>query len=312
MVLLACSQADALSRIELSQGGAIEARIIDERADRIVVDMGFAVFTIPRDSIGSITELEAATPTLESMGNLYSVIDDAPLLTVKELSEQVGDAVVTVNTPVGLGSGFIIHPSGYVITNDHVVASEHDIRVTVFERGEDGEYVRTQFENVRIVASSDDWDLALLKIEGVEGRRFRTVPLGDSTELKQGQRVFAVGNPLGLERSVSEGIVSTNNRLINGRLYVQDTAQISPGNSGGPLFNLRGEVVGVNNMKVTGFGAEGLGFAIPSETLRLFLENRDTFAFDPRNPNSGFRYNSPPSLSNNPTESSNENPPTKR
>ncbi|HNX05840.1 MAG TPA: trypsin-like peptidase domain-containing protein, partial [Opitutales bacterium] len=107
----------------------------------------------------------------------------------------------------------------------------------------------------------------------------------------------AIGNPLGLERSVSEGIVSIPSRLINGNLLIQTTAQISPGNSGGPLFNMRGEVVGVNNLKVVGFGAEGLAFAVPSETLRDFIEHRDTFAFDPRNPNSGYRYNTPPSVS---------------
>jgi serine protease Do len=97
-----------------------------------------------------------------------------------------------------------------------------------------------------------------------------------------------------LERSVSEGIVSLRNRIIQSRLHVQTTAEISPGNSGGPLFNYRGQVVGVNNMKVVSSGAEGLGFSIPVRQLKTFLENRDAFAFDPRNPNAGFRYVSPP------------------
>jgi len=290
--------ANELSKIELSQGGSIEAKVLDERADRIVVDLGFSVLTIPRDSIASVNKLGDAGPQAETISNLYRTEHDAPFLSVKELAKRVGDSVVTVTTPVGLGSGFFIHPDGYIITNDHVVAGENKISVTVFENEESGQLVKKQYENVRIIASSSEWDLAILKIEDTNGRVFKTVPLGDSSQLRQGQRIFAVGNPLGYERSVSEGIVSIHNRLIQGRLFIQATAQISPGNSGGPLFNLRGEVVGVNNMKVSGYGAEGLGFAIPSTTLENFINNRDTFAFDPRNPNSGFRYNSPPNLSN--------------
>ncbi len=99
-----------------------------------------------------------------------------------------------------------------------------------------------------------------------------------------------------LECAVSQGIVSLKDRLINGRLFIQTTTQINPGNSGGPLFNRRGEVVGVTNMKVNALGAEGLAFAIPSTVLKAFLKNRDAFAFDPLNPNSGFRYNKPPKL----------------
>jgi serine protease Do len=106
--------------------------------------------------------------------------------------------------------------------------------------------------------------------------------------------VFAIGSPLGLDRTVSEGIISVANRVINGRLYLQTTTQINPGNSGGPLFNLKGEVVGVNNMKISAVGAEGLGFSISSNTLKSFIDNRDAYAFDPRNPNAGFRYLSPP------------------
>jgi serine protease Do len=296
----------ALSRIELVQGGSIVARVIDDRADRIVVDLGFGVLSIPRESVVSIMEETGKSVSDADTGLLYRMDESAPTLSVKELSQRVGDAVVTVTTPVGLGSGFIIHPAGYVITNDHVVAGENKIAVTFFEKEDGGEFVRTQFENVRIIASSAEWDIALLKIEDTKGRSFKTVPLGNNTDLRQGQHVFAIGNPLGLERSVSEGLVSIPSRLIDGRLYIQTTAQISPGNSGGPLFNMRGQVVGINNMKVTGFGAEGLGFAIPSSVLREFIDHRDTFAFDPRNPNSGFRYNSPPSLSkakdNNPNE----------
>jgi serine protease Do len=199
-----------------------------------------------------------------------------------------------IRTPIGLGSGFIIHPDGYVVTNDHVVAGERIISVTRF-RKDKNELVKENYDNVRIVATGGNIDLALLKIE-VQAKKikFPSLPLGNSEELKQGERVFAIGSPLGLERSVSEGIVSLRNRIIQSRLHIQTTAEISPGNSGGPLFNYRGQVIGVNNMKVVSTGAEGLGFSIPVRQLKTFLENRDAFAFDPRNPNSGFRYNRPP------------------
>ncbi len=104
--------------------------------------------------------------------------------------------------------------------------------------------------------------------------------------------MFAIGSPLGLERTVTEGILSTKTREMMGELYLQTTAQINPGNSGGPLFNLQGEVVGVTNMKIN-FG-EGLGFAIPVEALKFFLDHRDAYAYSADNPSNPFRYLEPP------------------
>ena len=222
--------------------------------------------------------------------DLYRTDPTARSQSVKDLVKEIGDRVVLVRTPSGLGSGFFIHPEGYLLTNDHVIAGETEITVTVFGSAAE----KQTYEKVRILATSAENDLALLKIDTPDHKVFPTVPLGNSNELKQGQPVFAIGAPLGLERSVSQGIVSLRNRQEDGRLYIQTTTQINPGNSGGPLFNLRGEVVGVNNMKIVAAGAEGLGFAIPATIVRMFLENRDTFAFDPANPNSGFRYNRPP------------------
>jgi serine protease Do len=206
---------------------------------------------------------------------------------------RVAEAVVQVRTPTGLGSGFLIHPDGYVITNQHVVSGEHEITITLFKQ-QQNELENVQFTKVRIIAFSPHLDLALLKIEDPAGRDFATVPLPGGDDLRQGQTVFAVGSPLGLDRTVSTGIVSLTNRLIGGRIFVQTTTEINPGNSGGPLFNLRGEVVGVNDLKLVGIGLEGLNFSIPASTLKEFLRNRNAFAFDPRNPNAGFRYSRPP------------------
>jgi serine protease Do len=200
---------------------------------------------------------------------------------------------VEIRTSIGMGSGFIINPEGYVITNDHVIAGEHKITVTIFKQ--DGKDLRKlPFENVRIVATSPRDDLALLKIEDLAGEQIAVLPFGDSDDLFQGQTVFAIGSPLGFERTVSEGIVSVRNRAIGGQLFIQSTVQVNFGNSGGPLIDMRGQVVGVNNMKIVDFGVEGMNFAVPVNAVREFLRNRDAFAFDQRNPNAGFIYNSPP------------------
>ena len=107
-----------------------------------------------------------------------------------------------------------------------------------------------------------------------------------------GEKVFAIGSPQGLERTVTEGILSTKTREVEGALYLQTSTPINPGNSGGPLFNLRGEVVGVTNMKR--LNSEGLGFAIPVSRVKYFLDHRDAYAYDNDNPNNAFRYLPPP------------------
>lgn len=292
-ILLLITAAHGESVIGLVYGGEVRGDVIKEQPDRVIVDLGFTILDIPREAIARIDVLEEKVLEEEFGEDLYRVNGASGVASVKELVDMNAEAVVLVRTPTGLGSGFVIHPDGYVVTNDHVIAGEHQLSVTVFDEQEN-EMVKVQFDNVRIVAASPEMDLALLKIEDAQGREFKTVPIGQSDNLRSGQTVFAIGSPLGLERTVSQGIVSIRNRLVGGRIFIQTTAQINPGNSGGPLFNTQGEVVGVNNMKVAAVGAEGLGFAIPSSFLKTFLRNRDAFAFDPRNPNSGYRYNSPP------------------
>ena len=294
LALVPAGSVHALSTEQLKSGAKIEAEVIAEKADRVVVDLGFTVVTVPRDEIESLKTKEVAgVETVVENADLYRVAAGLPVLSVKENVDRVGEAVVLVRTPVGLGSGFFIHPSGYIITNEHVIAGEYNITVTQFRRGAT-ELEKVQFNKVRIVALDSRLDLALLKIEDAGAAVFPTVSLGDGVSLNDGQTVFAIGSPLGLDRTVSQGIVSARARPLDGQLYIQTTTQINPGNSGGPLFNLRGEVVGVNNMKAMEVGVEGLNFAIPTAVLKNFLRNRDAFAFDPRNPNSGYRYLEPP------------------
>jgi len=290
--------AQAFHSIELKNGASLRGEVVLERADAVYVDLGFDLLAVPKPSIAALEARDSAEgefPRGAPGGDtLYEVSTGRSDQTIRDWVGELGEAVALVQTPTGLGSGFVIHKDGYVVTNDHVIAGEHRISITIFEAGAN-ELSKVTYDNVRIVATSSELDLALLKIEAADPEPFVTVPLAGADEgLREGQTVFAIGSPMGLDRTVSEGIISVANRVIGGRLYLQTTTQINPGNSGGPLFNLKGEVVGVNNMKIAAVGAEGLGFSISSDTLRSFIDNRDAYAFDPRNPNAGFRYLSPP------------------
>lgn len=288
---------DAFHLIELKSGGQVQGELVLERPEAYYIDLGFDVLQIPKAAVHSAAKVDSETGLMQqSQGSgerLYEMGSEVKDQSIRDWVEQIGEAVALVQTPTGLGSGFVVHQDGYIVTNDHVVAGEHRISVTIFEQGK-REMKRQTYDNVSIVAISSDLDLALLKIEQENLEPFKTVPIAAVDALSEGQTVFAIGSPLGLDRTVSEGIISVANRVIGGRLYLQTTTQINSGNSGGPLFNLRGEVVGVNNMKIAAVGAEGLGFSISSRVLKSFLDNRDAYAFDPRNPNAGFRYMSPP------------------
>jgi serine protease Do len=292
--------------LQLKDKAAIAGKILVEKRDQIVVDLGYTVLAVPRNQIIKIVKGEslerdakqasaavvAVVPTENKPGLFLSSGTAAVERSVRELVSQLGEAVVQVRTPGGLGSGFIINEDGYLITNFHVIENETQISVEVYHQ-KDGQLERKSYKQVKIVAINKFADLALLKVEEKDAPKFAMALLGDADALAVGERVFAVGSPLGLERTVTEGIVSTKTRPMQGELYLQTTAQINPGNSGGPLFNLRGEVVGVTNMKIT-FG-EGLGFAIPVEAVKNFLNHRDAYAYDNDNPSNPYRYLEPPS-----------------
>ena len=188
------------------------------------------------------------------------------------------EAVVNINTQVtaydwflqpyvqdgGSGSGSIIDKRGYILTNVHVIADATKIYVSLF----DG----TQYE-AEVVGTDLDSDLAVIKFTPPAGMELKTIAFGDSSALKVGQRVIAIGNPFGLERTMTTGIVSglgrpiqnSNNRII--RDMVQTDAAINPGNSGGPLLDTNGKMIGINTMIQSSSGSSaGVGFAVPSTT----------------------------------------------
>lgn len=294
--ILAASASHA-DTIVLKSGQQIVGQVLKVQQDSVFVDIGVDVVRIPLDRISErIEDNPSAKP--EEIKTDSGLLQSAKLQvrTVKELVSRFAEGVVLVQTPDGLGSGFIISKAGHCVTNYHVIEGQTRVAVTIFHRGKTGEFERVAVRDVKIQALNPHFDLALLEIPRQEGIDFQPVYVGENDSQREGDTVFAIGSPLGLERSVSEGIVSTRNRNMNGIVYLQTTAQINPGNSGGPLFNSKGEVVGVINMKLT-FG-EGLGFAIPVAYLRHFIANRDAFAFDRTNPNTGYHYLSPPRRTN--------------
>jgi serine protease Do len=210
--------------------------------------------------------------------------------TIEKCVDAVAEAVVKVSTPGDMGSGFFINEQGYLITNYHVIEKETKLEVTVFQKQKNG-FEKKKFKNVKIVAINPFVDLALLKVEDLKDTSIKFAYLGNINHIRVGEKVFAIGNPLGLERTVTDGVISTKNRAFEGLVYIQTNADINPGNSGGPLFNLAGEVIGVTNMGYIFYG--GLGFAIPIDYVKHFIENREAFAYDKDNPNSGFRYIQP-------------------
>lgn len=278
--------------IELKTGQKIEGDVLKERPGELVIDIGVDVVRIPTSQIKSRTSGTATKPDAEAASKrrddqIY-ITAELPLRSIKELTETFGEGVVLVQTPSGLGSGFILNERGDCVTNYHVVEKETRIAATIFHKNDAGEFVRRRIDDVRIIALNPFLDLALLQIPVQKDLKFRHVFLAAKDDHKEGDEVFAIGNPRGLERSVSQGIVSNRNRNFTGLVFIQTTTEINPGNSGGPLFNLRGEVVGVTNMKL--LFSEGLGFAIPVAYLKHFLDNREAFAFDKNNPNTGYRY----------------------
>lgn len=163
-----------------------------------------------------------------------------------------------------LGSGVIIRPDGYVLTNEHVVVQAERISVQLAD---------DRKLPARLIGADSDSDLAVLKID--ESKSLPYLPLGDSDDLMIGETVIAIGNPFGLSHTVTTGVVSAVNRSLNtdGRTYydfIQTDASINPGNSGGPLLNIKGELIGINTAI---YGkAQGIGFAIPISRAKRIVQ----------------------------------------
>ena len=225
-------------------------------------------------------------------GDTTNVVEQAPISqpaanpaatkggkTVQQIYKQEGRGVVFIQsqgvsegtgTGTATGSGFVVNKDGTIITNAHVVEGASKVTVS-FEEG--GEAIDADVKGI-----DTDSDIAVLKINP-EGRDLTVLPLGDSSKAQVGDPVVAIGNPFGLQRTVTTGIVSALQRQVDAPSgfpisdVIQTDASINPGNSGGPLLNARGQVIGINSQIATGGGqgSVGIGFAVPINTAKQEL-----------------------------------------
>jgi serine protease Do len=213
-------------------------------------------------AIVNVTVTSRARATAEN--NLPEGFEDSPF--GQFFGRQFGQQMLPQQPRVehGLGSGVIISPDGYIVTNNHVVEGATDVRVTMSDR---------RILSAKVVGTDPLTDLAVIK---VEGKNLPNAPWGDSTKLHPGQTVLAFGNPFGFRFTVTRGIVSALNRpnlssddARKPGQFIQTDAAINPGNSGGPLVNAHGEVVGINTFLISPSGSfSGVGFAIPTQIVR--------------------------------------------
>ena len=205
------------------------------------------------ETVGEVTGIERSYE--------YSLID------IFEKSEEsiVQVSVLRGESDGGMGSGFVYSDEGYVITNQHVVQDAERVMITFL----DGEaYIGN------VVGSDRDLDIAVVKVEPTN-TYLQPIKIGDSSKLKVGEKIAAIGNPFGLSGSMTSGIVSQMGRLLPQETgysipdVIQTDAAINPGNSGGPLINMKGEVVGINTAIQSATGEfSGIGFAVPSNTVK--------------------------------------------
>jgi len=223
-----------------------------------------AEVTIPDEPLDLGSVRRVAASTREAIVSLY--IKGTSGYRVR-LIPIIGPGIHVELPGQALGSGFFIHPSGYMLTNAHVVRGADQIRAQTFD-GED--------LSVDVVATDPVYDLALLKVNQ-PGRRFAALQMGDSKAVDVGELVIAIGNPLGLGHTVTSGIISQTHRNLTGAIeegersiqYFQIDAAINPGSSGGPLVTYSGAWIGVNTAGAA--QAQNIGFSVPGDQVREFL-----------------------------------------
>ncbi|MDX2151105.1 MAG: trypsin-like peptidase domain-containing protein [Bryobacteraceae bacterium] len=211
--------------------------------------------------------------------SLVERVDPAVVQVITRGFAPASESSFTVQTRRGSGSGVIVDPSGYIVTNAHVVGVARRVQVLLPQPAAADAPKRSILKptgkllNAEVVGQDRQTDIAVLK---VDAGPLTALPFGDSEAIRQGQLVFAFGSPFGLENSVSQGVVSSVARQVRSEdtmIYVQTDAAINPGNSGGPLVDTEGRVVGINTFILSDSGANtGVGFAAPSNIVRTVYE----------------------------------------
>jgi len=211
---------------------------------------------------------DAAAPSSDApdAGGNGKQSDKNPAELFKEMSPAVVTVFVKKRGAEGGGTGFVLDQDGTIATNHHVIGDASAVRVK-FQNG-------STYEDVELLADERDRDLALLRVnldaplDGGKKPDLVTVSLGDSDAIVVGEKAISIGNPLGLEHTLTDGLISSR-RIYEEKPWIQFSAPVSPGNSGGPLFNMRGEVIGVTTAIITGYGlAQNLNLAVPINDLK--------------------------------------------
>jgi len=239
---------------------------INEKIDGLQADTQNKFNELTSNLIETKNSLQSLNTQVSSIDKEFNALKSSVSADFSGIIEDAVKSVVTIKTNVGQGTGFIISDDGYIVTNAHVLADSNGylaqgIKAVTSEQVE---------KSATFIGYNSNLDLALLKIGGT----YQSIELGNSDDLKIGEKVIAIGNPLGLQFSVSEGIISAINRDVasNGLpAYIQTDAALNPGNSGGPLINKEGKVVGINNFKIS--SGESLGFALESNYIKEAVNN---------------------------------------
>lgn len=239
----------------------------------VIVLVAYSIFLNPPNQIPTIDQI--STNTKNSVIAQDNTPKDLSLIEIFEKSE-AGVVRINVKRPStdprgigGVGSGFVYDSQGHVITNDHVVENAEKLTVTFL----DGRSYKA-----KIIGQDVFTDLAVIQVNA-SSNVLQSLPVGDSSKLRVGEQIAAIGNPFGLSGSMSSGIISQVGRLLPSQDrgfqipdIIQTDAAINPGNSGGPLLNMRGEVVGINTAIQSESGDfAGVGFAIPSKTIQKII-----------------------------------------
>jgi len=209
----------------------------------------------------SVLEIETGLKSLGSqVGSLDNEMTELKASASSDFSGVIEDAiksVVTIRTDISQGSGFVIADGGYIVTNAHVIQGATAAQIITYDE--------KTHNKVWVIGKNENMDIALLKIES---SIYDSLTLGNSENVQIGEKVITIGNPLGLQFSVSEGIISAVHREGDNGLkaYIQTDAALNSGNSGGPLINTAGKVIGINNFKID--GGENLGFSLESDYIK--------------------------------------------
>jgi S1-C subfamily serine protease len=259
---------------DYSRGGEPRSNLINWLMPILCLLLGFAIYRFWIDRGTPSLEPRAVTPRGDLAEDEKSTIalfkENSPSVVNITTLRAARDfrTLNVMEVPAGTGSGFIWDDAGHIVTNFHVVQGANGARVTMWDH---------TIYDAELIGVAPNYDLALLRIN-TERSKLRPIPIGQSDNLLVGQKVFAIGNPFGLDQSLTTGVVSALGRTINavtGRPIedvIQTDAAVNPGNSGGPLLDSAGRLIGANTAIYSPSGASaGIGFAVPVDTINRII-----------------------------------------